>query len=207
MSKEQGAGGTGGDAGGETTDDLNDQGGGATDGDKSVKHSTYKKTVDEVKRLKAELKSRDERLSKAEQDQLSAEGKKDELIAKLKSDNDKLGKSNKDILNSFVSSSLDSQVREEAARLGCVDADAVTKLIDLSDVEVDPKTFRADKAKLTEVLEDLKKSKPYLFNKAGPKINGKLPDGKGPKVPKVEGKKLAELSTEQLWQKLREAKN
>lgn len=201
MSGDKGGGAATGDGGADDQDDPENQSGGATDGEKKVAHSTYKKTVDEVKRLKAELKSRDEKLTAAEHEKLQAEGKKDELIANLKRDNEKLGKTHKEMLQSVVSSRLDDQLQTEAARLGCVDVEAVSKLVDLSDVEVDSKTFKADKAKLTEILEDLKKSKPYLFNKAGTKINGKLPSGG--KTPEVKGKKLSELTKDELWAKLK----
>lgn len=204
MLEDNGAGGTDDNAGGDDINDQNDPASGAGGGDKKVAYPTYKKTVDEVKRLKAELRVREEKLTLAEQEKLSAEGKKDELIAKLRGDNEKLSKGQKDMLKSVIASRLDDQLQAEAARLGCVDLEAVSKLVDLSDVEVDEKTFRADKAKLTEVLEDLKKSKPYLFNKVGPKINGKLPSGKV--IEGEKGKKLSDLSKDELWQKLRELK-
>ncbi len=193
-------------AGGDVTKDQNDQGASGTDGSKTVAYDTYKKTVTEAKAAKAKLKELEDKLANAENDKLGAEGKKDELIAKLRGDLDKATKSQKDTLNSFVYSSLDSQVRAEAERLGCVDADAVSKLVDLSDVEVDTKTFKADKEKLTEVLEDLKKSKPYLFNKAGPKINTKMPGGKFV-VDGSKTKKLSELTKDEIWAQLRALEN
>ncbi len=197
---DKGARGASDDTSGDSADDSKDQSGGAADG-KKVSYETYKKTVASEKAAKARLKELESKLTDSENDKLTAEGKKDELIAKLKGDHEKLSKQHKDTLNSFVFSSLDAQVREEAVKLGCIDADAVGKLIDMSDIEVDPKTFKADKEKLSEVLDELKKSKPYLFNKAGPKLNSKLPGGKTPK--QTDGKKLSDLSRDEIMQKLR----
>lgn len=177
--------------------------GGAGDNDK-VSYETYKKTVGEIKALKRQLKEATDKLGSAENDRLSAEGKKDELIAKLRGDNEKLTKGQKELLNNFVGSSLENQVREVAAGMGCVDVEAVGKLIDLSDIEVDTKTFKADKDAITEALGGLKKSKPYLFNKVAPKVNGKMPSGAGQGQ---DGKKsIKEMSTKELWAELKALK-
>lgn len=204
MSTENGAGGAPDNTSGDDQDPANltpD----ASGADGKVAHSTYKKTVDEVKKLKEQLRLRDEKLSKAEQDKLEAEGKKDELIASLKKKNGELETTHKTTLNSFIFSSLDTQVREEAARLGCVDTDAVVKLADLSSIDVDPKTFKADKKDLVALIEGMKKEKPYLFSKAGPKINSKLPSGKAVEDEKPDEKEdLSKLSTEELKKRIKE---
>jgi hypothetical protein len=94
-------------------------------------------------------------------------------------------------------------VREEAAKIGCIDPDAVVKLADLSSVEVDAKTFRADKTQLVEVLETLRKEKPYLFGKSGPKLNTKTPGGAPPEEKK---KAFKDMSQQELWQELKRVK-
>jgi len=172
-------------------------------GQDQVSYETYKKTVAEVKKLKDTLKAQADALAQAEQAKLMAEGNKDELINKLKSDLQKLEKTHKETFNSFVYSSLDAQVREEAQKLGCIDPDALVKLADLSQVEVDAKTFKADRTQLTEILESLKKEKTYLFNKSGPKINTQGPG----KFVEKEAKPLKDMTKEELWAELRKAKD
>lgn len=196
---DKGASGADGNGSAEATDDETDD---DASGGKSgkVAYDTYKKTLGEVKRYKAELKAAMEKLAGADNDKLQSEGKKDELIAKLRGDNDRITKTHKETLNGFIFSSLDSQIREQAASMGCVDVDAIGKLVDLSDLDVDTKTFKADKRAVTDLLDDLKKSKPYLFSKAGPKINGKIP---GTKIVGGEGKSLQEMSTKELWEQLK----
>lgn len=172
-------------------------------GQDQVSYETYKKTVAEVKKLKDTLKAQADALAQAEQAKLMAEGNKDELINKLKSDLQKLEKTHKETFNSFVYSSLDAQVREEAQKLGCIDPDALVKLADLSQVEVDAKTFKADRTQLTEILESLKREKTYLFNKSGPKINTQGPG----KFVEKEAKPLKDMTKEELWAELRKAKD
>lgn len=184
----------------DTSGDTQDPKGNDTSGDK-VSYDTYKKTLSEAKRLKSELKAKEDALELARQDKLAAEGNKDELISQLKVQNAKLEKQHKDTFSSFVYSSLDNQVKEAALAMGCIDPDAVTKLADLSDIEVDSKTFKADKDAVAGVLENIKKAKPYLFNKPGPKINSKLPSGAAASSGE---KPLKDLSTDELYKKLKE---
>jgi hypothetical protein len=172
-------------------------------GQDQVSYETYKKTIAEVKKLKDTLRAQSDALAQAEQAKLMAEGNKDELINKLKTDLQKLEKTHKETFNSFVYSSLDAQVREEAAKLGCIDPDALVKLADLSQVEVDAKTFKADKTQLSEILESLKKEKTYLFNRSGPKINTQGPGGK---IVEKEAKPLKDMTKDELWAELRKAK-
>jgi hypothetical protein len=74
---------------------------------------------------------------------------------------------------------------------GCVDANALMKLADLSDVEVDAETFMADTDKVAEIVSSMKTSAPYLFSKSAPKVNGKLPAGEDVGAPKsVDFKKM-----------------
>jgi hypothetical protein len=176
---------------------------GEASGQSQVSYDTYKKTISEVKKLKAALKEREDALQKAQQEKLEAEGNKDELITQLKGKLSEVEKKHKETFNSFVYSSLDAQVREEAAKIGCIDPDAVVKLADLSSVEVDAKTFRADKTQLVEVLETLRKEKPYLFGKSGPKLNTKTPGGAPPEEKK---KAFKDMSQQELWQELKRVK-
>lgn len=205
---QNGAGGTGDNGGAGGSDDGDGDTGGAGDGGKkSVSYDTYDKTMRELKALKRANKDLADKQTNAENDRLQAEGKKDELIAKLRGDFDKATKGHKETIGNFVSASLANQVREIASGMGCIDVDAIDKLVDLSDVEVDSKTFRADKDALTSLLNGLKKSKPYLFNKAAPKINTKLPGGG--RVFETEGgqKDLKDMSKDELFGALRNLKS
>lgn len=192
-----------GDAGGEPNDEIESPDAGGEKGDK-VSLETYQKTLKQKKTSDARIKELESALAEKENDKLSLEGKKDELLAKLKADNDRLSKEQKATLSNFVFASLENQVRAKAASLGCIDLDAIGKLVDLSDIEVDSKTFKADEKEVASVIEGLKKSKPYLFNKAGPKLNTKMPNGKI--VESQGGKKLGDLTKEEIWAELRNLK-
>ena len=182
----QGAGGTPeSDAGG---DGQEVQNGSKASGKDSVSYDTYKKTLSEAKKLREQLRSMDDlqtRLKELEQEKLGAEGKKDEVISSLKAELDKATKEKKQVFQKFAYRSLGEQVRVEAMKQGCVDATALMKLADLSEVEIDQDTFEADKDKLAEIVTQMKSTNPYLFSKSGPKINANLPNGEGAKGEKA----------------------
>ena len=74
-------------------------------------------------------------------------------------------------LGNLAHSTLSSQVSAVATEMGCVDTKALTRLVDLSTLDVDQETFKADGSGLKMMLEDAQKEMPYLFSKAGPKID------------------------------------
>lgn len=162
-------------------------------GKDQVSHETYKRTVGEVKRLKEQLREAQalkERLAELEQNEQMRAGKHEETIQSLRAELDKTKKSERSVFQKYAYKSLGSQVREEAMKHGCVDPNALMKLADLSDVEVDAETFEADKEKIAEIVSSMKTSSPYLFAKAAPKVNGKMPSGEDVGRKEIDFKKM-----------------
>lgn len=164
-------------------------------GKDQVSHETYKRTVGEVKRLKEQLKEAQalkDRLAELEQNEQIRAGKHEETIQQLRSELEKTKKAERSVFQKYAYKSLGSQVREEAMKHGCVDPDALMKLADLSDVEVDADTFEADRDKIAEIVNGVKSQRPYLFSKSAPKINSKGPSGEEPqKETKIDFKKMS----------------
>ena len=144
---------------------------------KQVSHQTYRKTVEEAKAMRAKYRAAEERLKTLEDQRLFEQGNKDELIKSLRTKLDAESKKTKDLYGSFARKSLSAQLRSAASEAGCIDPDAVMSLADLSALEVDANTLEADGDEIKDVINGLKKSKPYLFQKSGPKLNAKLPNG------------------------------
>ncbi len=198
----KGASGADGKGGANTTETEIDDDASGDDDKRSVSYQTHKKMLGEVKKTKADLKTALDKLTSAENDKLQADGKKDELITKLRGDLATSQKAAKDALGAIVIKTVDTEAREIAASMGCIDVKAIKRFIDLSDIGVDPTTLEVDKTELTAALEGLRKSNPYLFSKVGPKINSKLPGGKL-EDKKAPAKKLIDLPTAELWDRLR----
>jgi hypothetical protein len=123
-----------------------------------------KQTAEEAKKYRqtnSELKAR---IDAIESEKLTQEGKWKELAEKEKSRADKAEKEAREKHAKFAMRTVEGQVKAEAAKLGCVDSDALLKLMDLTELEVDDDyQVNADTMKIQ--LEKLKKEKSYLFPK------------------------------------------
>lgn len=142
-----------------------------------VSHQTYRKTVEAEKAAKARARDFEAKFNELNEKLLAESGNKDELIKSLKAKLDGESKRAKELFNSYARKSLGAQMRSAALEAGCIDPDAVMSLGDFSNLEVDAQTFEADDNEVKDIINGLKKSKPYLFQKPGPKVNSKLPSG------------------------------
>lgn len=179
-----------------TSGDSQDQKESKASGKDSVSYDTYKKTLGEAKRLKEQLKEAQalkDRLVELEQNEQVRLGKHEETIADLRKQVEAANKGKKEVFQKFAYKSLGEQVKSEALKHGCVDPDALMKLADLSDIEIDAETFEADREKLAEIVGGIKTTKPYLFNKSAPNINGKMPSGQKAEQKAIDFKKMSTL--------------
>jgi hypothetical protein len=167
----------------ETTDSVVDQENvqeldAATSASDTVKYETYlrKKKLAENER-KARIQAEVER-SDLQQRLLEAEGKKDEQIQYLKKQIDELSTEKKKLYGNFAYTSLNNQITAEASKLGCVDAEALVRLMDVDTFmdSLDTETFRANPDEIKMAIEKQKKKRAYLFDKQGPKINTSNPN-------------------------------
>lgn len=159
----------------------------------SVKYESYLREKRRAQNWQSKSEELETKLAEFEQRALAAEGDKDKLIETLKKQNEELSTKNKAVVGSFAYKALTSQIVAEATKAGCIDTDALVQLMDVKGFEVDPETFNTDSDALKAALEEQKKARPYLFSKAGPKINNSLPTAGG-----VEKKKsIGEMTPEE----------
>lgn len=143
----------------------------STSGSDSVKYDTYKKLLGEKKAADQRLKSLEEKLNTLEVEKMSAEGNKDELIQKLQDQVRGLQDSLKQKDQAYAFTTLGSQVKTEAAKMGCQDPDSLVKLMDLSGIPVDPDSYTGDVDNIRMMLEDQKKARPFFFGKPAPQVH------------------------------------
>lgn len=157
-----------------------------------------KETAQEAKKYRqtnAELKAKLEQLEK---ERLESQGKFQEIAQKEKERAEKLEKDLQQTRAMFAMRSVTSQIESEAARLGCVDTNALIKLLDLNELEVDDE-FKVDGQSLKAVLDRATKEKSYLFQKQATQPKD-LPPTPGnaaafkPSAPKTLGEKMALLA-------------
>lgn len=132
----------------------------------NVAYDTHRKLLGEKKQVQSQLQEAMTRLETLEQEKLSAEGKKDELITtvqkKLTEANDKLKK----VVGAFQYRAVSNKFVEKARAEGCLKPEKLMQLADLSQIEVDvDNDFSVSDESVTSIIEGLKKEVPFFFQK------------------------------------------
>lgn len=124
----------------------------------------------EVKSLKQQLADIKQYNEQLEMQKLEVEGNKDKMIEHLQAKVQSLETNVKQKENAFATATLGSQVKTEAAKMGCANPDDLIKLIDLQSIPVDPETYTGDTDSIRLMLEEQKKSRPFFFGKPAPQV-------------------------------------
>jgi len=146
----------------------------------SVSYDSHRKLLGEKKKFQAELQEKSERLEKLEQERMEAEGKKDELIQMYKRKLEETEGKLKSAVGNFATHSVSSKFTEEALKQGCIDTELLLAITDVKSFDYDD-NFNPDAEQIRMMVEDYKKNKPHLFQKAVPNIKDGIP--KGPEAP------------------------
>ena len=142
-------------------------------------------------KLKSQFEEALNELNSMKEERMQAEGKKDELIdAYKKRIADLEGR-----VNDYAYSSVSNAVKMKAQEMGCVDADAFVKHLDLSSLNVSD-SFGVDNDEAKTLIETKKKEMGYFFRPVNPNVNTGIPKTN----PNVEGGKpdFANMSKDEL---------
>lgn len=148
-----------------------------------VARSTYLKTVSEVKKLREKYEALQQQNERFEQEKLEAEGKKDELISRLRDDLEGQKRANEQFHTQMAYDKVSSQVVNAAVKRGCRDPQSLVRLLDgqFAQMEIG-QDFSVNEADMDRLMDDAEKKYQYFFQKAAPSIA----DGT-PATPKVDG--------------------
>lgn len=91
------------------------------------------------------------------------------------------------IKEAFAFKAISDSVAMEAQKIGCVDPEALVNFINLKELPLD-ENFNVDKTHVKAVLEDVRKSKPYFFQKPAPRVIDSTPAK--PEQPKMDLSKM-----------------
>ncbi len=156
-------------------------------GDNKVAYDTHKKLLAEKKNLQARFEEMEKKFNNMNESQMAAEGKKDELLEAYKQ---KLG-TYEEKFNNFAYSAVSNNVALEAKTMGCVDHDALVKLVDLTSLNVGD-NFSVDKDEVKTMLESVKKDRPYLFKPVNPNVNTGTPKDFNSSTGKIDFSKMSQ---------------
>lgn len=172
-------------------------------GEDKVAYETYKKTLSEVKRERAEKRELLEKLQAIELEKQQANGDKDKVIETLRTKLNEVTTEAKKIEKNYVWNTIQGQIKNEAISQGCVNPDKLIKLMskdDLSSVEIDDH-FNVNRDDLTRLMDEAKKqhSDIGLFKSKKSEVH----DVTSHNIPKTPVKSKDELSKDEIKQQLR----
>ena len=166
----------------------------------SVAYETFSKLLGEKKKLQSEMSEMKAYKDQLEAEKLQAEGKWKELAENNKKLADEFKSKNLNIVKNVSEKAIRSQFMREAEKLGCVDAEIAMKACSFDDLEV-TEDFEFDNQKLVGKIQELTKSKPYLFKK-----DFKMVQDINPSNNSISTKSLTDLSENELKELLKTAK-
>ena len=166
----------------------------------SVAYETFSKLLGEKKKLQSEMSEMKAYKDQLEAEKLQAEGKWKELAENNKKLADEFKSKNLNIVKNVSEKAIRSQFLREAEKLGCVDAEIAMKACSFDDLEV-TEDFEFDNQKLVGKIQELTKTKPYLFKK-----DFKMVQDINPSNNSISTKSLTDLSENELKELLKTAK-
>lgn len=137
----------------------------------SVQYETYKKTLGQAKKFKEQAENFQAKLLELEQGKLEADGKKDQLITSLRTQNRELDSKLKGAVGSFASSKGMSAIVSEAVKAGCTQTKLLEKLVQekIGDLDFD-EAFNPDMEQVKLLVDEARNEAPVLFSKPGPAV-------------------------------------
>lgn len=195
---------------------VDDNTSGGSKGDNKVSFESYDRVVRDNKKLQARFKEVEQTLNEKlkliddfEKGELESQGKKDELIAKLKKELGDKDAQLKEKTNTFAYERLKDQIRAEAVKAGCVNPEKLFKLLDPSDlrgIKLNDR-FSADENEIKSLVDKAKEdhSDIGLFGAISKRPNDVIPNSQTQKV--IGKDDLKNLSVEQLKNLHREKVN
>jgi hypothetical protein len=156
----------------------------------SVETKPHAGILSDLKKERDKRRELETKFQELERQKLEAEGKKDELIQSYKKQLDGY----KQQVAISIKSKVEDQIAMKAKDLGCVDTELLLKTVDVNSVEVDSTSFKiTDPDSVALMIDQVRKSKPYLFKQSGPEVRDGLPTNKN-----APAKAFHEMSREEL---------
>lgn len=156
------------------------------------------KAIQENKKYREKNRGLEEKLTSLETQRMEEQGKYKDLSESFKSKYDQERAELQKMKASYAFSTVSSQVKLEAQKLGCKDVDVLISFYSkgIREIPID-EGFKVDQASLKDFISKAKTEKPYLFEKDAPKVNDMVPKGNG-----INKQNLSEASLEELYKQM-----
>jgi len=132
-----------------------------------VSYDTYRKVLAEKKNTSQKLQEYEQKLKALEEEKLTREGKKDELLETYRQRAEETEKKLKEKEQAWAYSRITSAFKDAAYKKGCRAPEKLWKLLSdeqVNSLEVDD-SFNVSDSSLERLLEDSKKENDFLFDR------------------------------------------
>lgn len=153
-----------------------------------------------VKSLSEQLKAERERNEAYQQKELESQGRLNELIDKLRTENELKDRRAEELKANYTYKVLTSEVISKAAAKGMNDPSDALSLFSMDGLkDIVDEEFNVNSESVERMLEGLKKSKPYLFRGNSPQVRDGVPisNPNAATLGAPKKKSLADLSEEE----------
>lgn len=158
-----------------------------------------KETAAEAKQYRQRLADEKKKREDAERKALADAGNWQEVANRATQEAEAAKERAERLKQAFAVKTISDKIAIEATKLGCVDPDLLVNVLPLDQVQTD-ENFNVDSASVKVLIEDVRKSKPYLFKKDAPRVADVVP-GK-PSAPV--SKPVEKMSSKEIEQLLKE---
>ena len=158
-----------------------------------------KETAAEAKQYRQRLADEKKKREDAERKALADAGNWQEIANRATQDAEAAKERAEKLKQAFAVKTISDRVALEATRLGCIDSDLLVNVLPLDQVQTD-ESFNVDTNSVRALIEDVRKTKPYLFKKESPKVADVTPG----KTAVTTGKPVEKMSSKEIEQLLKE---
>lgn len=145
------------------------------------KEWTYEQLAQRLSKANAEAKAERQKtqalkkqMEEVSRTKLAEQGQYKELMGLYQKEAEDAKSHAAKLKDAFAMKIVTDSVAMEAQKLGCVDAEALSSLINLSELPIDD-NFNVDRNHVRTMLEDVKKKKPYFFKSEAPRVIDAIP--------------------------------
>lgn len=160
-----------------------------------VRYSSFKRVLDEKKRMQREKEDAFNRIKEMEQKELESQGKKDELIESLRQELNQTRTKYKEMETTNAWNKLTGQIKDFVKKEGCSYPEQFIKLMDKKDFDLlSLSDGNVNEEDLRSLAEKSRKVNPFLFQSKA-KVNDVIPNGA---IKQDKGKSLQDMSEKEL---------
>lgn len=133
-----------------------------------------RETAAEAKQYRLRLAEEKKKREEAERKALADAGNWQEVANRISQEAELYKERAEKLKHAFAMKTIADKISLEAAKAGCVDPELLVNILPIDQINIDDE-FNVDQSAVKVLIEDVKKSKPFLFKKEQVKVSDVTP--------------------------------